>query len=167
MRTSTGPASASMRAIRPETCDGSARSAGNAVAPVSPATLTRASDWRATAVTRAPRSARFDTTARPMPRDAPVTTQWAPSIERASERIRCPCSCADLLTVQVSRETEEPSRVQLHDLVDFVVGHVRQDLSSTLPALGPVGVGVGVVALPRNPVDADLMSILQPSDVVD
>src|SRR5690606_14695831 len=66
-----------------------------------------------------------------------------------------------------AREVEDPASVQLDDLVGLLVRHLLQGLGHVLTAVGPVGVGVRVVAFPHDVVDAHLVTAGDALEVVD
>src|SRR5437588_4454544 len=70
-------------------------------------------------------------------------------------------------TVLEGIEVEQAHGVQVGDLVDLVVGHRLQVLHSQLGGLRPRRVGVGVVALPGDVVQVQVMAVLHPEGVVD
>src|SRR5690606_39392872 len=89
--------------------------------------------------------------------------------DRSSRRRRCLArgSSAGFVAFLGTGEVEQTPPVPLDDLVRLVVRDVLQQLADVLPAVGPVGVGMRVVALPHDLVDPDLLTPDDAFQVVD
>src|ERR1700712_2454935 len=66
-----------------------------------------------------------------------------------------------------SREVVELAGVQLDHPVHFLVGHVLEGFGGALTTPRPVRVGVWVIALPGDVVDADVVANFDPEVILD
>src|SRR5436190_3617079 len=175
-RMSTGPNAETAPSMIVATASWSARSAGTATAEppadVQDATISsRSSLRRATATTRAPRRARATAVEAPIPDDAPVTTatlsRMSTSVGHAGAKR---CDRGLLARSYCERvEVEAVHGVEVRDFVDLLVGDLDpvEVLPQRFRRRRPRRVGVRVVALPRDVVDADEVTLEHAGLVVD
>jgi hypothetical protein len=53
---------------------------------------------------------------------------------------------------------EELAAIGLDDLADFIVGNAGENFDRPLSAVGPVGVRMGVIGLPEDPREPNLVT---------